>query len=386
MTFMKFGLERSDELKRVLKGKRIALVCNTSSVDIKLRHVMDVVLSAKAELKAIFGPQHGFMMDKQDNMKESGDSSDTERHIPIYSLYSDNRIPKDYMLKNIDAVVFDLQDVGARYYTFIYTMANVMRACAKLGIEFIVLDRPNPLNGVTVEGGVVQKGFESFVGMFPISHRHGMTVGELAMMFNKAFGIKCKLNVVKVVGWRRSQYWNREWIMPSPNMPTFDAALVYPGQCLLEATNISEGRGTTRPFELFGAPFLVQKDVLSHKAVRSLKGVFLRPVFFEPTFNKFKGEICKGFQIHVTDKKKFDSLKTGLAIIYSLYNLYPQQFSFNPPPYEYEYEKMPIDILLGGNKARLALEAGASFQEFCTIVDAGKKEFLKERRHFLLYN
>jgi uncharacterized protein YbbC (DUF1343 family) len=327
-------------------------------------------------------------MDKQDNMKDSPDSPSEfgEFGVPIYSLYGEYRVPQAHMLKDIDAVVFDLQDVGARYYTFIYTMANVMKACAKNGIEFIVLDRPNPLNGVNVEGGIVQKGFESFVGMYPISHRHGMTVGELASMFNEAFGIGCKLKVVKVAGWKRAQYWNREWVMPSPNMPTFDTALVYVGQCLLEATNISEGRGTTRPFEIFGAPFVAHKEVLEHKAIKSLKGVIFRPVFFEPTFNKFKGDVCKGFQIHVTDKRTFNSLRTGLAVIYSLYNLYPQQFSFNPPPYEYEYEKMPIDILLGSDKARLAMGKGASFNDLCAIVDHGKNDFMKLRKQFLIYN
>lgn len=382
---MKFGLERIDEIKKVLKGKKVAVVCNISSVDSKLNSVIQVLRSAKIELKAVFGPQHGFIMDKQDNMKESSDANNSEFGCPIYSLYGEHRVPQNYMLKDTDAVVFDLQDVGARYYTFIYTMANTMKACKQNNIEFVVLDRPNPLNGVNVEGGIVHKGFESFVGMYPISHRHGMTVGELALMFNDAFGIGCKLKIIKVAGWKRSQYWNREWIIPSPNMPTFDTALVYVGQCLLEATNISEGRGTTRPFELFGAPFIEHKKMLEHKAISSLKGVFFRPVFFEPTFNKFKGEVCKGFQIHVTDKKKFDSLKTGLAVIYSLYNLYPQQFSFTPPPYEYEYEKMPIDILLGTDKARIALDNGASFKEFCDIVDDGKQNFIKFRKQYLIY-
>ena len=256
----------------------------------------------------------------------------------------------------------------------------------RVNIEFIVLDRPNPLNGLDVEGGVVQSGFESFVGMYPISHRHGMTVGELALMFNEAFGIGCKLKIVKVAGWKRSQYWNREWIMPSPNMPTFDTAVVYVGQCLLEATNVSEGRGTTRPFELFGAPFIEHNSFLEHKAVKSLDGVYFRPVYFEPTFNKFKGEVCKGFQIHVTDIKRFDSLRTGLAIIYAINELSPQQFAFTPPPYEYEYEKMPIDILLGGKEARLSLKNKASFKDFCYLVDHGKKDFLKLRKQFLIYN
>jgi len=383
---MKFGLERSDELKKVLKGKKVAVVCNISSVDAKLQSVIQVLRSARIEVKAIFGPQHGFVMDKQDNMKESSDAVAPEFGCPIYSLYGAHRIPQSYMLKDIDAVVFDLQDVGARYYTFIYTMANTMQACKANKIDFVVLDRPNPLNGINVEGGIVNKGFESFVGMYPISHRHGMTVGELALMFNEAFGIGCNLKIIKVAGWKRSMYWNREWIIPSPNMPTFDTALVYVGQCLLEATNISEGRGTTRPFELFGAPFIEHKKVLEHKSIGLLKGVHFRPTFFEPTFNKFKGEVCKGFQIHVTDKKKFDSLKTGLGVIYSLYDLYPQQFSFNPPPYEYEYEKLPIDILLGSDKPRLAMDKGASFKDFCNLVDAGKPSFLTLRKQFLIYN
>jgi len=383
---MSFGLERNEEIKRVLKGKRVAVVCNVSSVNSKFKSVIEILRFAKIEIKAAFGPQHGFIMDKQDNMKESADTVKSELGCPIYSLYGTHRVPQSYMLEDVDAVVFDLQDVGARYYTFIYTMANTMIACKQNDIEFVVLDRPNPLNGVNVEGGIVHTGFESFVGMYPISHRHGMTVGELALMFNDAFGIGCKLRIIKVAGWKRSQYWNREWLIPSPNMPTFNTALVYVGQCLLEATNISEGRGTTKPFEFFGAPFIKHKDVVAHQAIKSLNGVVLRPVFFEPMFNKFNGEVCKGFQIHVTDIKKFDSLKTGLAVIYSLYDLYPQQFSFNPPPYEYEYEKMPIDILLGTDKARLALDNGASFKDFCDIVDHGKKDFIKLRKQFLIYN
>jgi len=387
---MKIGIERHAEIKKLLKGKRVSVVCNISSVDGKFIHCVDVLKALGVNVRSIMGPQHGFVLDKQDNMKESPDAVSPEYGIPVYSLYGKSREPQSNMLKDIDAVVLDLQDVGARYYTFIYTMANVMKACARLGIEFVVLDRPNPLNGITVEGGAVQKGFESFVGMYPISNRHGMTVGELALMFNEEFGIGCEFRVIKLDGWNRKKYWDelgtgRSWVMPSPNMPTFDTALVYVGQCLLEATNISEGRGTTRPFEIFGAPFVDHKKFLAHNAIKSLKGVTLRPLYFEPTFNKFKGEVCKGFQIHVVDKNKFNSLKTGLAVIYALHDLYPNKFKFTPPPYEYEYKKMPIDILLGSNVPRTILEKGVSFKEFCDQVDEGREQFMNIRKKYLIY-
>lgn len=390
---MKIGLEKHIEIKKILNGKNVSVVCNISSVDKALVHVVDVLIGLGVRVKSIMGPQHGFIIDKQDNMKES---DHVQRHsdydVPVYSLYGNSREPQDYMLDGIDTVVYDLQDVGARYYTFIYTMAYVMKACSRLKKQFVVLDRPNPLNGIDVEGGVVQKGFESFVGLYPISNRHGMTVGELALMFNKEFGINCDLKIIKMNGWDRKRYWDefadkegRDWVMPSPNMPTFDTALVYPGQCLLEATNISEGRGTTKPFEIFGATFIYHKSFLAHKAIKGLKGVVFRPLFFEPTFNKFKGDVCKGFQIHVTDRKTFDSLKTSLAIIYALRNLYPNDFFFTPPPYEYEYEKMPIDILLGSDRPRKILEQDCSFNDFYSSVNDGHKNFMNQRNKYLLY-
>jgi len=390
---MRIGLEKHSDIKKVLKGKKVSIVCNISSVDKELKHVVDVLMKLGIKVRSIMGPQHGFIIDKQDNMKESDHIQySSEYGLPIYSLYGESREPKDHMLDDVDTVVYDLQDVGARYYTFIYTMAYVMKACARLKKQFVVLDRPNPINGVDIEGGTVQKGFESFVGMFPISNRHGMTVGELALMFNEEFGIECDLKIVKMDGWNRKKYWDeyaprekRSWVLPSPNMPSFDAALVYTGQCLLEATNISEGRGTTKPFEIFGATFIKHKDFLSNSAIKSLKGVKFRPLFFEPTFNKFMGDICTGFQVHVTDRKTFNSLKTSLAIIYALKNLYPNDFFFTLPPYEYEYEKMPIDILLGSSKPRELLEQECSFKAFYTAVDKGYDVFSKTRRKYLIY-
>ncbi|MCX6113532.1 MAG: DUF1343 domain-containing protein, partial [Proteobacteria bacterium] len=366
---------------------------NISSVDKDLNHVVNILMKLGIKVRSIMGPQHGFIIDKQDNMKESDHvQHSSEYGVPIYSLYGESRQPEDHMLEDVDTVIYDLQDVGARYYTFIYTMAYVMKACSKLKKQFVVLDRPNPINGVNVEGGMVQKGFESFVGMYPISNRHGMTVAELALLFNKEFGINCDLKIIKMDGWNRKKYWDeyapregRDWILPSPNMPSLNTALVYPGQCLLEATNVSEGRGTTKPFEIFGATFIKHKDFLSHTVVKALKGVKFRPLFFEPTFNKFQGDICKGFQLHVTDRKTFNSLKTGLAIIYVLKKLYPNDFFFTPPPYEYEYKKMPIDILLGSDKPRALLERGCSFKEFYTAVNEGIGDFSRIREKYLIY-
>ena len=389
---MKIGLERHEEITKILKDKRLSLVCNASSLDKNFIHLVTVLQRLKMDVKSIMGPQHGFLMDKQDNMKESPDSfwGEGEKKLPIYSLYGESREPKDSVLKEVDSVVFDLQDVGARYYTFIYTMAYVMKACARLGKEFVVLDRPNPINGVDVEGGVIQKGFESFVGLYPISNRHGMTVAELAKMFNSNFGINCDLKIIEMDGWNRRQYWdefadNRSWVMPSPNMPSIATAVVYPGQCLLEATNISEGRGTTIPFEIFGAPFIQHQRFLSHPLIATLEGIYLRPIHFSPTFNKFRGEICTGFQIHITDRKVFRPLKTTLAIIYACKELYPKDFLFTPPPYEYEFEKMPIDILLGGDRARRSLDDGTDFTKFYNIVEDGKKEFVENRQASLIY-
>ncbi len=384
---MRISLEREKELRKIVKGKSVSILCNISSVNSKYSHVVDVIKGLGGKVVSIMGPQHGFVMDKQDNMKESAHSEHEGYGVPIYSLYGESREPKEHMLKGTDLVVFDLQDVGARYYTFIYTMANTMRLCAELGIEFLVLDRPNPINGSDVEGGIVHPGFESFVGMFPISNRHGMTVAELALLFNEEFEINCKLKIIKMEGWSRKKYWDKtglEWIIPSPNMPYFETALVYPGQCLLEATNISEGRGTTRPFEIFGAPFISHNEFLRYPAIKSLKGCFLRPLYFEPTFNKFKGEVCRGFQIHVTDRSLFKPLKTSLAIIYALYDLC-DEFRFAPPPYEYEFNKQPIDILLGSSQPRELLNNGADFKTFYASCCNGEKQFLSKRKAYLIY-
>jgi uncharacterized protein YbbC (DUF1343 family) len=285
-----------------LKGARVGVVCNHASVDRGFLHIVDRLVSAPdVTLAAIFGPQHGFRSDVQDNMIETPHGSDSTRRVPVYSLYSETREPTAAMLAGLDALIIDLQDIGARIYTYIYTMANCLRACAKHRVPVIVCDRPNPINGTDVEGAPLVHGFESFVGQFPIPMRHGMTIGELARLFNEHFGLGAPLEIVKMEGWERDRYADATdlpWVMPSPNMPTLDTAVVYPGTVLFEGILISEGRGTTRPFELIGAPWINAEDFARRMNALELKGVHFRPAVFEPTFQKHAKHTCGGCQIH----------------------------------------------------------------------------------------
>lgn len=375
---MKIGLENLN-LKKYSKDS-IAVLCNQSSVDRKNNHILDIL--SKHKIKLILSPQHGFMQSEQANMIETASSIHPRYGIPIESLYSENREPKK--LDKIDTVICDLQDVGSRYYTYIYTMSNVMKICKEKGITFVVLDRPNPINGKTVEGGVVEKGFESFVGMYPISNRHGMTIGELAVLFNESIG--CDLNVINMSNWDRNKYfdeYNRFFINPSPNMPNINTAILYTGMCLLEATNISEGRGTCFPFEIFGAPFIKHESFLKHKLIKETE-VNFRPIYFKPTFDKYSGKICSGFHIHILNRKKLNSYKLGLKIIYVLNELY-KEFKFNPPPYEYEYKNMPIDILTGSSYFRENINKPISFEGLYEKLETSKKSFLKIRKQTLIY-
>src|SRR5512145_757984 len=288
------GIERLRTADRdLISGRRIGLVCNPASVDPQLVHSADRLAGAPDfTLAAIFGPQHGFRSDLQDNMIETGHARDARRQIPIYSLYSETREPTADMLRDLDVLVIDLQDVGTRVYTYIYTMANCMRAAARHGVRVVVCDRPNPIGGDAVEGALLQEPWTSFVGQFPIPLRHGMTIGELARLFNDAFGIGAALDVVPLEGWRREMYHDQTglpWVIPSPNLPTLDSAIVYPGAVLVEGTKLSEGRGTTRPFELIGAPWIDGERFANTMNARGLQGVHFRPVFFEPPFQKHAG-------------------------------------------------------------------------------------------------
>jgi uncharacterized protein YbbC (DUF1343 family) len=372
-----------------LDGARVGIVCNPASVDLALRHVADrLAAHPKARLSAIFGPQHGFRSDVQDNMIETRHAHDEVRRVPVYSLYSEVREPTAAMLRDLDVLVIDLQDVGVRIYTYIYTMANCLKAARNHGLRVIVCDRPNPIGGTQVEGMVLVPGFESFVGMYPIPMRHGMTIGEIARLFNEAFGIGADLEVIAMEGWRRDMYFDATgltWIISSPNIPTFDTTTVYPGGVLFEGTNISEGRGTTRPFELLGAPWVVAERFADAMNRRELPGVFFRPALFAPTFHKHAGTGCAGCQVHVIDRWTFRPVETGVALIEAFRASDQNQFRWKDPPYEYEFEKMPIDCLAGSPELRQQIEAGMPAREMAKSWEEPVDAFMKVRQRFLLY-
>ena len=374
--------------RELLRGRTIGLVCNPASIDSEFRHITERAESAGIRVGALFGPQHGFRSDLQENMIESPHAEDARRRVPVYSLYSETREPSGEMLAGLDALVIDLQDVGTRIYTYIYTMANCLRAAARHGVPVVVCDRPNPIDGITVEGPMLLPGFESFVGQFPIPMRHGMTIGELAKLFNDAFGINAKLEVVAMRGWSRAQYFDETgipWVLPSPNIPTLESAIVYPGTVLLEGTNVSEGRGTTKPFELVGAPWADPERTAAALSAMSLPGVHFRPVLFEPTFHKHAKTPCGGVQVHVTDRRSFRSVATGVAIIEVIRAAAPDRFAWRDPPYEYEADKAPIDILYGSTVLREGLEAGRTSAEIWSSWDADVAPFLALRQPYLLY-
>jgi len=372
-----------------LKGLRVGVVANPASVDHTFGHVVDRVRAAEGvTLAAIFGPQHGFRSDLQDNMIETPHAEDQARRVPVYSLYSETREPTAEMLAGLDALVIDLQDIGARIYTFIYTMANCLRACGRHGVPVIVCDRPNPIGGVDVEGETLVAGFESFVGLFPIPMRHGLTIGELARLFNDQFALGADLEVVTMEGWGRADYGDdcgMPWVMPSPNMPTLDSAVVYPGTVLLEGTLASEGRGTTRPFELVGGPWVRAEAFVDRLNAHGLPGVIFRPAVFEPTFQKHHGVTCEGCQIHVTDRAAFAPVVTGVAVIEELRRADPSRFAWRPPPYEYEHRLMPIDILAGSSVMREALQRGASAAAIAEGWRGDEAAFRALRAPYLLY-
>ena len=368
---------------------RVGLVCNPASVDRDLRHVADRLAShPRARLAAIFGPQHGFRSDVQDNMIETRHAQDEVRRVPVYSLYSETREPTAEMLAGLDALVIDLQDVGVRIYTYIYTMANCLKAARAHGLRVIVCDRPNPIGGTQMEGPVLVPGHESFVGMYPIPMRHGMTIGELARLFNEHFAIGADLEVIAMDGWRRDMYFDataRTWIMSSPNIPTADTTLVYPGTVLFEGTNVSEGRGTTRPFELVGAPWVVAERFCDGMNRRDLEGVFFRPVVFEPTFHKHAHQVCAGCQIHVLDRETFRPVEAAVALIEAFRANGPGAFAWRDPPYEYEYHRVPFDVLAGSPTLREQIERGIRAEEIARTWEPSVAAFARLREAYLLY-
>jgi len=340
-------------------------------------------------LRLLLSPQHGLWGEKQDNMVASADMVEPCTGLPVFSLYGDRLRPTPECLELLDILLVDLPDVGTRVYTFAATMAYAMQAAAQMGKKVVILDRPNPIGGVQVEGNLLKPEMASIVGPYPLPMRHGMTLGELAQYYNKEFHLGCDLAVVPVQGWDRSHYFDATglpWVLPSPNLPTLDTAMVYPGQVLLEGTNLSEGRGTTRPFELFGAPFINPFQLTATlRETCDLPGVVLRETWFEPTFHKWAGQVCGGCQVHVTDRRVFKPYLTTLAILQAIIKLYPDDFQWRQPPYEYEYHRWPIDLLTGDPAIREGLTGFAAVADLERDWLQNLEIFLDRRREYLLY-
>ena len=387
---VRLGLERllDGPDRKLIKGQRIGLVCNPASVDSRLIHVSDRLATGDWTLTALFGPQHGFRSDLQENMIESPHAHDARRRVPVHSLYSETREPTAEMLADVDVLVIDLQDVGTRIYTYIYTMANCLRAARRHGIRVVVCDRPNPINGDDVEGATLDPEYESFVGQFAIPMRHGLTIGEAARVFNDHFGIHAAVDVVPMDGWSRAMYYDATglpWVLPSPNIPTLDTAIVYPGAVLFEGTLLSEGRGTTRPFELIGAPWIDGERFAEALNARRLPGAYFRPAFFEPTFHKHAKVLCGGCQVHVTDREAFEPMRVAVEMLAEFRREAPSEKLWRDPPYEYEHVKPPIDILYGSDRLRTGIDAGEDPASIVKDWRRDEEAFRELRRNFLLY-
>jgi uncharacterized protein YbbC (DUF1343 family) len=385
------GLARlAREGNAALVDKRVGLICNPTSVDGDLHHAIDILRGKGVNLTALFGPEHGVRGDAQD-MIGVGDDKDPVTGLPVFSLYGHTEAtlsPTPEMLDQIDIMIFDVQDVGSRYYTFVWTMVLAMRACAKAGKQFIVLDRPNPIGGLLVEGGAIQPGFESFVGLVSCPNRHGMTAGEIARWRHAVEGMDLELAVIAMRGWERDLYFEHTglpWVLPSPNMPTVDTALVYPGMCLVEGTELSEGRGTTKPFEWSGAPWIDGQRLARDMEAMDLPGCKLRPVVYTPTFHKHAMKANGGVQIHVTNAEAFRPYRTGVAFLKACHDQAPDKFQWRVKAYEF-VDKIPaIDLLAGSAALREGIEAGASLDDLAARWPRDEGAFLDERQPYLLY-
>ncbi len=339
---------------REFRGARLGALLHPASINCQFEHTSALLEHEKGKLwrlRALFGPQHGYRGETQDNMIEWRSYKHPRLGIPVHSLYGEHREPTPEMLHDVDVLLIDLQDIGSRYYTFIWTMYLAMEACERAGLPVLVLDRPNPINGVTTEGPLLKIEYRSFVGLHPLPARHGKTMGELAMLFRDEAFPDCALTVLPMENWERRMWFDQTelpWVLPSPNMPTLATATVYPGMCLLEGTNVSEGRGTTRPFEIFGAPWVNPDALASELNSLRLPGAYFRAIFFQPTFHKFAGQLCGGVHLHVIERDSFSPFHTGLKVIRCLRRMYANYFQWKPPPYEYEYQRLPIEVLLGG--------------------------------------
>ncbi len=388
MKRVRSGLEELLARPSRIAGSRVGLIANPTAVTPDLTHAALHLKGLKGtKLVALFGPEHGVFANAQD-LEEVGDLKDSKTGLRVFSLYGETRVPTAKMLQGIDTLIFDVQDVGSRYYTFIYTMLHAMQACAATGVRLIVLDRPNPIGGMCVQGNILDPGYLSFVGMHPLAVRHGMTVGELALMFAAELELSLDLEVVAMKGYRRAMDFEDTglpWVLPSPNMPTVDTAYIYPGGCLIEGTNLSEGRGTTRPFHLVGAPWLDPWKLASDLGKADLGGLAFRPCYFTPTFQKHAGAVCGGVEIHITDRRKIDAFYTYLVLIEKARAQDKKKFAWRDPPYEYEFIKPPIDILCGTSEIREAIEAGRPVRRFKDRFESDARAFEVVRKPYLMY-
>ncbi|RPF51098.1 exo-beta-N-acetylmuramidase NamZ family protein [Aquisalibacillus elongatus] len=369
-----------EDEKDIIEGKDVGLITNPTGVDSELNSIVDTLHNdPDVNLTALYGPEHGVRGSAQ-----AGEYVeyyiDEKTGLPVYSLYGETRKPTPEMLEDVDVLLFDIQDVGTRFYTYIYTMANAMEAAQENDVEFVVLDRPNPINGQDVAGPVLDDEFSSFVGEYEIPLRHGMTVGELAKLFNNEFDINADLTVVEMDSWKRYMYYddtNLDFVAPSPNMPTTDTTVVYPGAALIEGTNVSEGRGTTKPFELIGAPFIDADELATHLNEQELPGVTFRAASFTPTFSKHAGNLSHGIEIHVTDQTAYKSIETGLHIVKAIHDLYPEDFSFRSDGF--------FNNLIGNDWVQEAIENGESVDAIIEQWQDDLDEFKEVREQYLIY-
>ncbi|NCG18117.1 MAG: DUF1343 domain-containing protein [Rhodobacterales bacterium] len=392
---MRSGLEvLLDDRLDLLHGKRVALCCNHTAIDRQLHHAIDRLLAAGVNLVRLFGPEHGVRATAQD-MEEVGETKDPVTGVPTVSLYGDDAAslhPSPETLVDVDVLLFDIQDIGTRFYTYQATLGFLMQVAGPLGVKVIVLDRPNPINGVSVEGNIVHEGFESFVGAFPIAIRHAMTVGELSTYFQRYCGVVCEVEVIACEGWRREQWFDQTdlpWVYPSPNMPTLETATVYPGMCLVEATQLSEGRGTTRPFNLFGAPHLDPQQLVKlaqdGATKAGLEGVAFRPAAFNPGFQKHTGASCTGLEVHLTDRNRLNATLLGMVVVEAAWRADPEQFAWRTEPYEFIDDVPAIDLLCGDTLYRECLENGGDLRDVLTAWEPDRQGFIERRATCLIY-
>ncbi len=397
MPAVTLGLERLLSTERaLLAGRRVGLICNASTITSRFEHAADLFAEAEDfELVRLFGPEHGLRGDAQDMISVDGDSRDAITGLRVISLYGSEESslwPPEHEVADLDVLVFDIQDVGARYYTYVYTMAHAMEVAGRAGVPVIVCDRPNPIGGDVVEGNIVQDGYRSFVGRFPLPNRHGMTAGELACFFRDECGIACDVTVVEMLGWTRSMPFGETglpWVQPSPNMPTPDTALVYPGMCFFEGTLLSEGRGCTRPFEIVGAPFVHGPD-WARGATERLEaagetGFALRPLTFLPTFHKHGNQPCGGVQVHITDPRTFRSVAVATALLQAAWQLWPEQAQWRTEIYEFVEEPIAIDLLGGTDALRNEVEQDVPLRDIQARWDAERADFDATRLKYLRY-